>query len=102
MSNKEFDVLSTGENGVELFEQLVGSVGCAVYDRVVVFEGDIDLFQFHEFRQVCPVVRLAIQFEAVVELVHLDGLRIVSAENFSVYPAIGQVTLGIGNLVGQV
>ena len=98
----DWHLLATREEGIELLQELVSRIGSAVDDRVVVFEGDIDLLSFHELGQMVPVVHLLVKFESVVELVHLDTFRIVSLENLSVDPTVREITLWVGDLVSQV
>ena len=79
---------------------------------VVVGEGDRKLLALEELAEVFPVVGLLVEPEAVVELVHLDLVGVVPArlslwgnvprEDLCEEPAVGQVTLRICDLVGEV
>ena len=61
-----------------------------------------DILALEEAIQVLPVVQLLIQLETVVKLVHLKLLRVVAREDLGVDPSVGQVALGIGDLVRQI
>ena len=49
-----------------------------------------------------PVIHFALKLEAVVKLVHLDLLRVVARQNLGVNPSVGEITLGVVDLVGQI
>jgi hypothetical protein len=51
---------------------------------------------------VLPVVAFLVKFETVIILIHLNFFRIVSRQNFSIDPAIGEVTLGVLDFVSQI
>ena len=95
-------LLSTSEHGVELFEELVGSVGRAVYHWLVLGRAQDDLLPLEEAVEVLPVIVLLLELEAVVELVHFDLLGVVARQNLGVNPPVGQITFWIGDLVRQV
>ena len=97
-----FYLLSASQHGVELLKELVGGIGCAVNDGLVLGLGQDHVFFLQELVQVLPVVKLHVKFEAVVKLVHLELLGVVAAEDLGVNPSIGQVTFRVRNLVRQV
>ena len=68
-------------------------------DRIVVFKTNFDFFAFDKLGKMLPIIHFLIKFESVVELIHLKFVRIVSLEDLSVDPAVGEVTLGISDFV---
>jgi hypothetical protein len=94
--------LLLSEHGVDLLEEGQGSVGCAVNDRLEVFDSDFEFLSLEELAEVNPVVLLLLQFEAVIKLVHLDVVWVVPLQDLSEDPAVGKITLGVCDLVGEV
>ena len=96
------NLLSAGEERVELPEQDVCGVGGTMDHWLELCLSQHDLLSLQEAIQVLPVVELLVKFEAVVKLVHLDLLWVVAAEDFGVDPAVGKIALRVRDLVGQV
>ena len=71
-------------------------------DRLVLGAGQDNLLALEEAIEVLPVVELFVELEAVIELVHLEVLRVVAAEDFGIEPTVGEVALWVSDLVGQV
>ena len=71
-------------------------------DRLVLGAGEDNLLALKEAIEVLPVVELFVELEAVIELVHLEVLRVVAAEDFGIEPTVGEVALWVSDLVGQV
>ena len=71
-------------------------------DRLVLGASEDNLLALEEAIEVLPVVELFVELEAVIELVHLELLRVVAAENFGIEPTVGEVALWVRDLVGQV
>ena len=71
-------LLSTGEHGVELLKQNVGSVGCTVNHWLKLSLCQDDLLTLEEFVQMFPVIELFLELKTVVELVHLYLFGVVA------------------------
>ena len=69
---------------------------------VVVRYVDGDAFALEEFAKVLPVVDFLVELECVVVLVHLDLPLVISGKDFSNEPTVGQVSLGVGDLVSEI
>ena len=67
---------------------------------VKVSDGDVDTPSLAELTEVNPVVLLFLQLETVIKLVHLNVVGEVPLQDLSDEPAVAQVALGIGDLVG--
>ena len=61
-----------------------------------------DILALKEAIQVLPVVQLLIQLKTVVKLVHLKLLGVVATQDLGVDPSVGQIALGVGDLVSQI
>ena len=90
------------EDTVELLKKIVGSGGCTVHNRIPIILSDRQVLPLEELLQMLPVVPLPVKFETVIILVHFNLLGVVPAQDFSEQPSVGEVTLGVMDLVGQV
>ena len=70
--------------------------------RFVLLLGQENFLSLEEPIEVLPVVKLLLELEAVVELVHLELLWVVAGQDFGIDPPVREVTLRICDLVGQV
>ena len=94
--------LSSSEESIELLEKIVGCIGGTVHDRIPVLRGDWNLISLEKGCQELPIILLLVQLEAIVKLIHLQLVWVVAAEDFCNDPTIGQISLWVGDLVGQV
>ena len=69
---------------------------------VVVGKFNFEAFALEKLLEVLPVVNFLVELEPIVELVHFNFLGVVPTEDLSVDPAIGEISLGILNFVGEV
>jgi len=67
---------------------------------VVFLESDGNVFLLEELGEVLPVVLLLFKLETVVELIHLNVVWVIARQNLGKHPAVGQISLGVRNLVG--
>ena len=93
---------SPSEHRVELKEQLVTRIWCAVDYCVVVANRDVQTFAFAELHEVFPVICFFVEAEAVVELVHLNFRRVETLQHFCEEPPITKISLRIADLVGKI
>lgn len=96
------DLLLVSQDAVDLLKQVEGSVRRAVDDRLVILDSDVDVLAAEELAEVDPVVLLLLELEAVIKLVHLNFVGVVALEDLREDPAVGEITLGVGDLVGEV
>ena len=73
-----------------------------MYYWLVVFDCNVNFLTLVELAEVNPVVLLLFKLEAVIELVHLDIVGVIALEDFGKDPTVGQITLWVGDFVGEV
>ena len=95
-------LLSACEHSVELLEEDVSGVWSAMDHRFILSLSEDDILTLQETVEMLPVVQFLLELEAVVKLVHLELFRVVARQDLSVHPSIGEITLWISDLVGQV
>jgi len=64
---------------------MIGGIGGLMDDGIVISEFNGHGFPFEELLKVFPVILLLVQFESVIELIHLDILRVVPITKFAGY-----------------
>lgn len=94
--------LSTCKNGVELLQKIIGCVRSAMHHWIPIGVCNGQVFSLEHLLHVFPVVAFLVELETVIILVHLNFLRVVPIEDFSINPAIGKVTLGVLDFVSQI
>ena len=87
---------------VKPLQQIVGGMRSTVHNWVILSKAEIHVQLGEQFLQMIPIANFLLQFETIVELVHFDLVWVVARQDLRKKPPIGEISLWISDLVGQV